>query len=180
MHHKILAQVFCWAMLLSLSWGATASSTSVAGQFFVSPDGNDAWSGRRATKALWSQEGPFVSLSRALSAARETKAGNPEQPVTIFLRGGTYFLEKPLVLTPADSHIAAGEFRGGRKRGVAGGGFGLLTCQKCVPVSGLLWSYGQTANVQFVLANPIVATWRLQGCRTRLLIGPMDNTALSS
>lgn len=106
MHHKNLAQVFCWAMLLFLSWGAAASSTSVAGQFFVSPDGNDAWSGRRATKALWSQEGPFVSLSRALSAARETKAGNPEQPVTIFLRGGTYFLEKPLVLTPADSHIA--------------------------------------------------------------------------
>ena len=66
-----------------------------AAEFFISPDGNDTHAGTK-------QE-PFATLERARQAVRELKA---TEPVTVWLRGGTYYLEKPFDLGPEDSGTA--------------------------------------------------------------------------
>jgi len=64
----------------------------VAREFFVSPAGNDADAGTLAQ--------PFATLSQAQQAVRSAPG---REPVTVSLRGGTYYLSEPLVFTPADS-----------------------------------------------------------------------------
>jgi len=64
--------------------------------FYVSPAGDDSYSGRASN--------PFATLARARDAIRELKEkGGLTEPVTVFLRGGTYHLTEPFVLTPVDS-----------------------------------------------------------------------------
>ncbi len=73
--------------------------------FFVAPNGKDAWSGRKAAPA--GDDGPFATVARARDAIRELRAkGAPKAPVVVLLRGGTYFLDAPLVFTPEDSGTA--------------------------------------------------------------------------
>lgn len=67
---------------------------------YVSPDGDDKWSGKLDTPNPEKADGPVVSLERARDIVRQT-AG--KAPATVLLRGGTYFLEKPFVLLPEDS-----------------------------------------------------------------------------
>ncbi|MGQ9564495.1 MAG: right-handed parallel beta-helix repeat-containing protein [Thermogutta sp.] len=76
-----------------------------AEDFFVSPQGNDAWSGRLAAPNGEQTDGPFASLQRAQQAVRELRQKEPsrEQPVVVAIRGGRYFLEEPLRFEPADS-----------------------------------------------------------------------------
>jgi len=73
--------------------------------FYISPSGNDAWSGKLAEPNKAKTDGPFATLTKARDAVRELKQkqGELKEPVTIFLRGGIYFLEEPLSLGPEDS-----------------------------------------------------------------------------
>jgi hypothetical protein len=51
-------------------------------------------------------DGPFATLKRALEAVKtlkEQQGGTLRQPVTIYLRGGTYFLTEPITITPEHS-----------------------------------------------------------------------------
>ncbi|HWQ91178.1 MAG TPA: right-handed parallel beta-helix repeat-containing protein [Clostridia bacterium] len=79
---------------------------------FVSTQGNDLWSGRKAVPSKGS-EGPFATVHRALAAVREARSvqGVP-QPATIYIKEGTYYLHKPIELTPEDSHL---QIRAGQK-----------------------------------------------------------------
>jgi parallel beta-helix repeat protein len=72
--------------------------------FYVSPDGNDAWTGEQPTAQAGN--GAFATIARARDAIRELKqqqGGILKQPVTVFLRGGTYFLPETLSFTAEDS-----------------------------------------------------------------------------
>ncbi|HEX6971453.1 MAG TPA: right-handed parallel beta-helix repeat-containing protein, partial [Limnochordia bacterium] len=70
--------------------------------FYVSPAGNDAWSGLKPEPV--GTDGPFRTLARARDAIRALRAeGALQGPVTVWLRGGVYALEEPLVFTPEDS-----------------------------------------------------------------------------
>jgi hypothetical protein len=60
--------------------------------FYVATNGNDSDSG--------TLEKPFATLQRAQIAAREK---NEREPVTVFLRGGIYYLPETLVFTAQDS-----------------------------------------------------------------------------
>lgn len=74
--------------------------------FYVAPNGNDRWSGKRKTPNAAKTDGPFATLARSRNAIRTLKrqqGGELKQPVTVLLRGGTYFLNEPLVFTPEDS-----------------------------------------------------------------------------
>ncbi|MBM4030454.1 MAG: hypothetical protein FJ291_01555 [Planctomycetes bacterium] len=78
-------------------------------RFYVSPDGNDQWSGRSPGRSLLGGKGgPFATLARARDAIRELKKaeGGLKKPVVVSVRGGTYRLAEPLVLTPEDSGTA--------------------------------------------------------------------------
>ncbi len=62
---------------------------------YVSPQGDDKWSG--------SEKRPLATLPAAVAAVRALKKKTPGKPITVCLRHGTYFLEKPLVFGPTDS-----------------------------------------------------------------------------
>ena len=68
----------------------------LAAEFFVSPQGDDTATGTK--------EKPFATLKRARDAVRALDA---KEPVTVWLRGGTYFVEKPVEFTHEDSGTAA-------------------------------------------------------------------------
>src|SRR6188508_2032838 len=70
--------------------------------FFVSPHGNDAWSGTLADPVA--NEGPFATIARARDAVRAMrKTRNPSLATRVVLRGGTYYLDTTLELGPEDS-----------------------------------------------------------------------------
>lgn len=73
--------------------------------FYVSPKGNDSWSGKLAEPNKTKTDGPFATLPKARDAIRELKEkqGGLKQPVTVFIRGGLYFLQEPFILKPEDS-----------------------------------------------------------------------------
>lgn len=100
-----LAVVAIGVMIMSMS-GIDGQIKSNNAVFYVAPDGNDTWSGKAASPDQQEANGPFATLSRALDAIHDLKQeqnGLLKQPVTIYLRGGTYFLDEPLTLMPDNS-----------------------------------------------------------------------------
>ena len=73
------------------------SRSSVQPVFYVANSGHDDWPG--------TEQFPFASLNAAQSAVRSALDGE-DGPVTVLIRGGTYYLKEPLVLTPGDSGTA--------------------------------------------------------------------------
>jgi hypothetical protein len=71
---------------------------------YVSPNGNDSWSGRLASPNRTRTDGPFATLERARDAIRTLKRQGklPEGGVTVWLRGGMYAQLTPLELTAED------------------------------------------------------------------------------
>jgi len=90
--------------------------------FYVSPDGNDSWSGTLAAPNSDHSDGPFATIERAKAAVRELKGkvykpkkvmddprykGSPHKygsgkDIVVLLREGTYNLDRTLEFTPAD------------------------------------------------------------------------------
>ena len=74
-------------------------------QLFVSAGGDDAWSGLKPVPTRRGDDGPFATLQRARQAVRQLKAARGLTPggVTVFLRGGLYFLDASFELSAEDS-----------------------------------------------------------------------------
>ncbi len=96
----------CLLIGASLVCFSMADNTSAA-ELYVATDGNDAWSGTLAAPNAERTDGPLATLSRARESVRQMKEDGLEQPVTVWLRAGTYYLAEPLVFTPEDSGTAA-------------------------------------------------------------------------
>ncbi|MGC9003521.1 MAG: right-handed parallel beta-helix repeat-containing protein [bacterium] len=93
-------------LFLALSLLVFSAQAQQSVSFFVSPQGNDSWSGRLPQPNKNKTDGPFASLARARDAIRELKSkqgGKLKQRVNVYIRGGTYFLKETFVLTPDDS-----------------------------------------------------------------------------
>ena len=77
-----------------------------AATIYVSPTGNDVWSGKLAAPNADKTDGPLATPAAARDAVRKLKVGGklPGQVLVMF-RGGTYFLKEPLVFTPEDSGL---------------------------------------------------------------------------
>ena len=71
-----------------------------AAEFYVAPDGNDAWSGRLADPNAARNDGPLATPTAARNKIRQMRAAGGQRlgPVTVYLRGGVYRLAEPLVL----------------------------------------------------------------------------------
>ena len=101
----------CAALLVSVLASCTSVSDAVSHgggkdslTYFVAVDGNDAWSGRPARPTFRRNDGPFATLSRARDAVRQLRsAGELKAPVTVYLRGGTYYVTETVRFTPEDS-----------------------------------------------------------------------------
>lgn len=72
--------------------------------FYVSPAGDDKWSGTLPVPTRDQSDGPFRTPAKAHDAVRELRARQKlDRPVTVLIAGGVYELPEPLVFTPADS-----------------------------------------------------------------------------
>jgi Right handed beta helix region len=85
-----------------------AASAGVDQVIYVSPSGNDAWSGISLTASA--PDGPVKSLPAAQRIARAKLAAmassGARQPVRVLIAPGTYPLTAPLSLTQLDSGVA--------------------------------------------------------------------------
>ena len=71
---------------------------------YVSPKGNDAWSGTLQAVNKAKTDGPLRTLAGARDRLRELKAApGLTEPVTVLVAPGRYELTEPLILTPQDS-----------------------------------------------------------------------------
>jgi len=78
----------------------SAAVSAQAVTLYVSPSGNDQWSGRVAEPSPDKKDGPLASIPAALEVSRKLPQ---REATTILLRGGTYELAGPITLSPEDS-----------------------------------------------------------------------------
>jgi parallel beta-helix repeat protein len=85
--------------------GAPSSGSPAEGLvFYVSTGSNDSWSGRLPEPNAPRTDRPFATLTKARDALRKLKARGPlSEPVTVYVRGGMYFLNEPILFVPGDS-----------------------------------------------------------------------------
>lgn len=84
---------------------ARPSHAADAADLFVSTDGRDDWSGRLPAPNASGSDGPLATLENALHRVAALRRSEPhrERPIVVGVRGGTYYLTRPLKLTPRDS-----------------------------------------------------------------------------
>ncbi|MEA1950073.1 MAG: right-handed parallel beta-helix repeat-containing protein, partial [Planctomycetota bacterium] len=76
---------------------------------FVSPAGNDSWSGKLAAPNPSGTDGPLATIEKARDRIRQIKAaqGGLKKPLTVLIRSGVYPQTKAIVFTPDDSGTKA-------------------------------------------------------------------------
>ncbi len=84
-------------VLAVVAAAAGQAASSAPAEIHVSPHGLDSADGTAPQ--------PVATLGRAQALARAARLRG--QPITVIVRGGTYYLPEPLVFTPADSGTAA-------------------------------------------------------------------------
>ncbi len=114
MTQSIFRLSVCW-LLLSISSvacegapQATASPSSDGSlTWYVSPQGDDRWSGRSREPNAERSDGPLASLSAARDAIRRARQhGEVSGTLRVEVAGGNYQLHAPWVLEPQDSGTA--------------------------------------------------------------------------
>ncbi|MFB0514997.1 MAG: right-handed parallel beta-helix repeat-containing protein [Candidatus Neomarinimicrobiota bacterium] len=77
--------------------------------YYLSPGGNDAWSGTLPSATEDSTDGPFATLKHVRGVIRGLQRSGrmPEGGVTVYLRGGVYYLSESFQLTIEDSGTPA-------------------------------------------------------------------------
>ena len=109
--------ILVWVAFLAGCTGPRHKAFAATGKpepavFYVATNGNDGWSGHRLSRNWRKTDGPFATVPRAIEAAREWKRqDDAAQPITIFIRGGSYFLSEPLTLKPEDSGVTLAAYR---------------------------------------------------------------------
>src|SRR5579864_1640370 len=71
---------------------------------YVSPKGNNSWSGTLAEVNGAKTDGPLATIEAARDAIRHLReSGSVSSAVTVYLRGGQYQLSEPIIFAPEDS-----------------------------------------------------------------------------
>ncbi|MCJ7675817.1 MAG: right-handed parallel beta-helix repeat-containing protein, partial [Sedimentisphaerales bacterium] len=100
-HRLKVSTFFAWLLLLAFS-----VSCAQGVSFYVSPQGDDGWSGRLAQPNASRSDGPLASLAGARDAVRRLKSKGPvTEPVYVTIADGVYRLPEPVVFTAEDSGI---------------------------------------------------------------------------
>jgi hypothetical protein len=80
-------------------------SLEVSMLIYLSPNGNDAWSGRLPAPNAEGTDGPLLTLAQVRDRLRIFKRrGLLDGPVTVQLRGGVYPQQETLTFTPEDAY----------------------------------------------------------------------------
>ncbi|MGY3361273.1 parallel beta-helix repeat protein [Bradyrhizobium sp. GM0.4] len=101
------ALVYLAAVLAIAPVSRGTSAESGSHTIYVDPDGNDDWSGSSLVPDGVGG-GPLATPAKAIELIRRLKSmpGAPEGGYKVLLRGGTYYLSKPIVIRPEDSGTA--------------------------------------------------------------------------
>ena len=101
----MMSDAFPCLALLGLCALVVSGSALAAPALYVSPTGNDAWSGRAPAPNRQQTDGPFRTLERARDGIRALKAAGtlPAGGLEVELQPGIYELAQPLSLTADDS-----------------------------------------------------------------------------
>ena len=101
----LLATACCLGRPPAAAAGDTNNTPAI--QLYVSPEGNNQWSGALEKPNQARTDGPLATIHRAREAIRRLKKTGPlPGPVQVLIRGGRYFLDEPFRLTPDDSGTA--------------------------------------------------------------------------
>lgn len=103
MNTRILAAAVIAAINICGVAKESQAMPTVEANFYVSTQGNDAWSGTLPEPNQMRTDGPFATIERAQQAARRLR-GSQDRGVVVMIRRGVYALDKPLVLTAQDSN----------------------------------------------------------------------------
>lgn len=96
-----------WIVALVLVTGITFAQEAKPVLRYVSPTGNDAWSGKLDAPNAAKTDGPFATVARARDELRKlNKLGQLPQGATVAIRGGTYYLPETLTFGLEDSGAA--------------------------------------------------------------------------
>jgi len=95
--------VLLWA--LAGPWASAAQNPETAYMIYVSPNGNDRWTGRLAEPARDKSDGPVASLAGARDAIRmlRIKEGPAGLPIRVIIFDGEYAIGETVDFKPADS-----------------------------------------------------------------------------
>ena len=96
---SIHGQLSALLLLLLLPVLIPAQGTTPAATIYVAPTGDDGNTGSR--------DSPFLTWSRAATAARAARGKSTDARVSVVFRGGLYALDETVVLGPADSGSSA-------------------------------------------------------------------------
>lgn len=93
------------ALLAAILLCVTCRTIASEPNFFVATGGSDQWSGTAANPNADKSDGPFATVQRAQLAVRELrkKQADRAEPIIVAIRGGNYWLDKPIQFEPEDS-----------------------------------------------------------------------------
>ena len=104
-----MKSLLSWPFLLALAniipapaTGSTREEQAPPADFYVSPEGNDSWSGHLPGPNATGTDGPFATLDRARRAVRTAHKAHP-QDFKVLIRGGTYRLTETVTFSLDDS-----------------------------------------------------------------------------
>jgi hypothetical protein len=97
-----------WIVLAVMCVGVNLAVGDEPVRLFVSPEGNDQWSGRLDRPNAAKTDGPLATIERARDEIRKIKTtkGLPQGGVTVEMLAGRYELCAPVELTADDSGTA--------------------------------------------------------------------------
>jgi hypothetical protein len=103
---RVPARFWLRAVLMQAILLVPASGTRV---LYLSPEGNDRWSGQFAAPLADGTDGPLATVARARELVRERLGADDreQEPVVVSFRAGTYRIASTLNLTAADSASGA-------------------------------------------------------------------------
>ena len=93
-------------VVLLVAVAVRGDDEALAADYYVSPAGNDAWTGQVAQPDAARTDGPFATIQRAREAMRKQIAQGLKADVKVLIRGGTYYLRDGLTFGPEDSGSA--------------------------------------------------------------------------
>ncbi len=128
-------------------------------RLYVAPNGDDRWTGTRPTPNRARTDGPLATLQRALQIVAERKPSS----ATLFLRGGTYWLTEPIVLTPDHSHLTLQAYR--NEKPILSGGTPLLGWREATLDGKRVWAITLPADLPIPFRQLFVNGRRAQRAR---------------
>ncbi len=108
MLRKSRAWVAVFLLVCGGSLAAVSSGVAADADVYLSPLGNDQWSGKLAEPNADGSDGPLASFAAAQRVVRLLKqqATNRSEPIVVALRGGSYWLDDSITFRPEDSGTA--------------------------------------------------------------------------